>query len=262
MSQPYQDLDAAIEERRRMRARRRRLLHLRRTLIILVAAALLALVIATPFWIINGVRHRADQSDGEVTPTTTATTATPTTAPTKPVAAVTDEQTVQLTDEVDAAYAVLLDMTDGRVVAEKNADQTHAPASITKVLTLLTAVENIDDLDTEYTMSWKVIDPAYKAGANTTGLESGETVRLEDLLRTAPRAGSSSGGDGDTTLLLLGHPVHGSSAVVGLADLVVHTGVIQDTFGRCGLASIDMSHDANIAIFFEGILSGHALAPL
>ena len=165
-----------------MRARRRRLLHLRRALIVCVALALLALIIATPIWIINGVRHRADQSDGEVTPTTTATTATPTTAPTKPVAAVTDEQTVQLTDEVDAKYAVLLDMTDGRVVAEKNADQTHAPASITKVLTLLTAVENMEDLNTPYTMSWKVIDPAYKAGANTTGLESGETVRLEDLL--------------------------------------------------------------------------------
>lgn len=181
MSQPYQDLDAAIEERRRMRARRRRLLHLRRALIVCVALILLALMIATPIWIINGVRNRADQSEGAAEPTTTTTPA-PTSAPTKPLAAVTDEQTVQLTDQVDAEYVVLLDMTDGRVVAAKNPDQTHAPASITKVLTLLTAVENIDDLNTPYTMSWKVIDPAYKVGANTTGLESGETVRLEDLL--------------------------------------------------------------------------------
>ena len=58
MREPYQDLDAAIEERRRRRAHRRRMLYLRRTLLVVCAALLLALVIATPFWIIDGLRSR------------------------------------------------------------------------------------------------------------------------------------------------------------------------------------------------------------
>jgi hypothetical protein len=52
-----ENLDAAIERRRQMRARRRRLLYLRRALILLVAAALLALMIATPIWIVRGIRN-------------------------------------------------------------------------------------------------------------------------------------------------------------------------------------------------------------
>ena len=68
---------------------------------------------------------------------------------------------------------------------------------------------------------------------------------------TAPEAGGSSGLDGDTTFLLLRHEVHGGGAVVGLADLVVLTGVEQNTLGSGGLAGIDVGHDADIADVVE-----------
>lgn len=179
MREPYQDLDAAIEERRRMRARRRRLLYLRRTLIILVAVALLALVIATPFWIINAVRDsRRPKVEDTPVPTTTATIPTPT----KPPIPAVDEQTTVLGSEVNGEYAVLLDITDGRVVAAKNANMPANPASITKVMTLLVAVESIADLNEEYTMSWTIINPLVAQGASITGLETGESVPLRDLL--------------------------------------------------------------------------------
>ncbi len=56
-----------------------------------------------------------------------------------------------------------------------------------------------------------------------------------------PETGHRSGGDGDPPLLLLLHPVRRRGAVVGLTDLVVHTGVEKDSLGRGGLAGIDVA---------------------
>ena len=61
-----------------------------------------------------------------------------------------------------------------------------------------------------------------------------------------PFARRSRRRDGDAPLLLLGHPVHHSSAVVHFADLVRAARVIQDALGRGGLAGIDVSHDADV----------------
>ncbi len=63
---------------------------------------------------------------------------------------------------------------------------------------------------------------------------------------TIPRAGGSGGGNGDTSLLLLLHPVHGGGAIMGLTDLVVDACIIQDSFGGGGLTGIDMRHDADV----------------
>ena len=66
-----------------------------------------------------------------------------------------------------------------------------------------------------------------------------------------PETRGCSGGDGDTALLLLRHPVHGRSAVVNFTDLVRDTRVKQDAFGRRGLTGIDVSHDADVANLVE-----------
>ena len=180
MRDSFEDLDTALERRRRMRARRRRLLYLRRTLLIVAMAAIAALVVATPIWIINAVRsHGSDVSVDDPAPSASPTTTT--TAPPPRFPAV-DGDTISLEGKVDGTYAVLLDMTDGCVVAAKNADTAANPASITKVMTLLVAVEHIENLYDEYTMSYTIINPLWEQGASITGLESGETVTLNDLL--------------------------------------------------------------------------------
>ncbi len=84
------------------------------------------------------------------------------------------------------------------------------------------------------------------------------TRGVDDVQAAAlPEAGGSGGGDGNTTLLLLRHPVHGSGTVVSLADLVVLTGVEQNTLGGSGFAGIDVRHDAEVSGIFQGILSRH-----
>lgn len=170
---------------RRMRLRRRRRLYIRRALVLLCAALIVALLIAIPIWIVRAVRDADNDSLFGKTKQPAKST-----APIggqeipdeeRPVPVV-GQNTVLLGSEVSSAYVVLLDMTDNRIVAAKNADVQHPPASITKVMTLLVAVEKIPDLDAEYTMSWKIINPPYQQGANVTGLLTDETVRLEDLL--------------------------------------------------------------------------------
>ena len=75
-------------------------------------------------------------------------------------------------------------------------------------------------------------------------------------LRVAPVAGGSSGSDGDTTLLLLNHPVHGSAAIMNFADLVVDTGVVQNTLGSSSFTSINVGHNADISRHLKRNFSG------
>ena len=85
-------------------------------------------------------------------------------------------------------------------------------------------------------------------------------ARLGELVLAAfPIAGGSRGGDGDTTLLLLLHPVHGGSTLVRLTQLVVHARVVQNTLCGRGLACIDVCHDADISCVFQCNLSRHTV---
>ena len=61
-----------------------------------------------------------------------------------------------------------------------------------------------------------------------------------------PEAGGCGGGNGDAALLFLFHPVHGSGAVVHLAELVRLARIIQDTLRRRGFAGVDVRHDADV----------------
>src|SRR5690606_1390212 len=63
--------------------------------------------------------------------------------------------------------------------------------------------------------------------------------------------------DRDAALLLLLHPVHRRGAVVHLADLVALAGVEQDALRRRRLAGVDVRHDAEVAVAFDGGRAGH-----
>ena len=80
---------------------------------------------------------------------------------------------------------------------------------------------------------------------------------IDDVdLVVVPETGHSSGGNGDTALLLLLHPVGGSATIVSLADLAVNTRVVQDALSRSRLTSIDVRHDADVADLVEVLLYG------
>jgi len=87
-----------------------------------------------------------------------------------------------------ADYAILLDMTTGRVLFEKNADQQMPPASMSKMMTAYMLFERLRDgsltLDDTFTVSvnaWR--KGGAKSGSSTMFLEPGKKARVEDLIR-------------------------------------------------------------------------------
>ena len=72
-----------------------------------------------------------------------------------------------------------------------------------------------------------------------------------------PETGGRSGGDGNPSLLLLRHPVHGGIAVVGFTDFMVYTRVKQNTLSGCRFTGVDVRHNTNISCFFKRYLSRH-----
>ena len=89
----------------------------------------------------------------------------------------------RLPDTFPSRCAVLLDAQSGIILAEKNADTVISPASMTKVLTVLVAAEQITeaDLDETFTMTIDITDYCYVNGCSVVGLMVDETVSVREL---------------------------------------------------------------------------------
>lgn len=70
----------------------------------------------------------------------------------------------------------------GAVLGEENADASIYPASLTKMMTVLLAAENFDDLDASVTLDEELFSPLWAANASLAGFEPGEVVTVRDLL--------------------------------------------------------------------------------
>lgn len=82
--------------------------------------------------------------------------------------------------EIYGKAAILMDADTGAILYEKNAHETMYPASITKIMTGLLAVENCA-LDEPVTYSADVVN-SIPYDASRYGLSAGETVTLKDSL--------------------------------------------------------------------------------
>ena len=79
-------------------------------------------------------------------------------------------------------HAILLDAQTGQVLARKRADEKVAPASLTKMMTALLAIEAEPDLETPVTLPEDIFPALYVADASLAGFVPGETVTVRDLL--------------------------------------------------------------------------------
>lgn len=82
--------------------------------------------------------------------------------------------------DITAKAYILIEMKTGQVLAEKNADERRSPASTTKIMTALVALENAD-LDDEMTASANAIN-SVPYDYVTAGIKVGETLKFKDLL--------------------------------------------------------------------------------
>ena len=72
--------------------------------------------------------------------------------------------------------AILIDLDTGEVLAQRNPSQIIYPASLTKMMTVLVALENIEDTSASVTLSPDIFPPLYEEGASMAGFEPGETA--------------------------------------------------------------------------------------
>ena len=79
-------------------------------------------------------------------------------------------------------HAILLDAQSGQVLARKRANEQTAPASLTKMMTVLLAIETLPDLDEPVTLPEEIFPALYGADASMAGFVPGETVTVRDLL--------------------------------------------------------------------------------
>ena len=92
-------------------------------------------------------------------------------------AEITSEQTIDISS--DCTY-ILMDMKNGQVIAERDADKKMHPASTTKIMTAIIALEN-GDLDHIMTVSKDALD--IRDGESNIGIMPGEkNLTLENLL--------------------------------------------------------------------------------
>lgn len=97
--------------------------------------------------------------------------------------------------DVISTNAVLVDEGTDTVVAAKGARTRIIPASMTKVLTVLVAAENIPEekLDDTFTMTREITDYAYVNDCSSVGFLDGEKVPVRDLFYgTAMQSGGDA----------------------------------------------------------------------
>ncbi len=93
-----------------------------------------------------------------------------------------DYQDLSADTNLSSNNIAVVDVTDHKLIAGKNADVRMYPASMTKVMTLIVAVENLEDLKQTHTYTTEELDPLYREGASMAGFVNDEVVTAEDML--------------------------------------------------------------------------------
>lgn len=131
--------------------------------------------------------------------------------------------------DLDCKAAILMDMSTGTVLYESNADEQLAPASVTKIMSLLLIMEAIDArkiaLDDTVTCS----EHAMSKGGSQIWLEVGETMTVDQLLK-AIAVGSAN----DATAAMAEHIAGSEEGFVQMMNSrAAELGMINTNFVNC-----------------------------
>lgn len=95
---------------------------------------------------------------------------------------VSEHYTEIVSEDVMSPYIALLDVENGQVIAGRAYNEKIYPASMTKVMTLIVAVENIKDYNQTYALTYELIDPLVRDQASRAGFDPEEQVTVMDYL--------------------------------------------------------------------------------
>jgi D-alanyl-D-alanine carboxypeptidase (penicillin-binding protein 5/6) len=84
---------------------------------------------------------------------------------------------------VEAKSAILMEATSGKIIYEKNSNEKFAPASVTKIMTMLLAMEAIDSGNIKFSDKITCSENAKKMGGSTMLLDTGEVRTVEEIIK-------------------------------------------------------------------------------
>ncbi|MBD5159091.1 MAG: D-alanyl-D-alanine carboxypeptidase [Ruminococcus sp.] len=85
-------------------------------------------------------------------------------------------------NEYDLGYAILMNADTNEIVAGYNESSPMFPASLTKIMALVVAVENIENLSDKITITEDMVYPMAELDAVLAGFQPDETPAVEDAL--------------------------------------------------------------------------------
>ena len=83
---------------------------------------------------------------------------------------------------VNSSNVILMDAKSGKIIGNLNGEERIYPASMTKIMTAIVALETFSDLDRKITLSEDIFYVLNGQDATQAGFQPGETVRAIDLL--------------------------------------------------------------------------------
>lgn len=90
--------------------------------------------------------------------------------------------TIVSSDRLNSPNVILVRLKDSAVLMQKNSREKIYPASLTKIMTAIVAIENMPDLQEKIKLSGSMFKNLYKDDASMAGFKPGEQVRAIDLL--------------------------------------------------------------------------------
>lgn len=111
-----------------------------------------------------------------------------------------------------AKSAILVDNLSGKILYEKNADEKLAPASMTKLASMLIVMEAIDNGNLKLEDKVTISEEAANMGGSQVFLQAGEVYTVHDLLKSVAIA------SGNDAVVALSEKVGGS--VSGFVDMI------------------------------------------
>ncbi|MDU3801551.1 D-alanyl-D-alanine carboxypeptidase family protein [Paraclostridium bifermentans] len=94
-----------------------------------------------------------------------------------------DDKKANTSMELSSKSAILMDVGSGQILFEKNSHEKLPPASVTKVMTMLLAVEALDSGKIKLDDQVQISERASEMGGSQIFLEPGETQKVDDLLK-------------------------------------------------------------------------------
>ncbi|MDF2892404.1 MAG: D-alanyl-D-alanine carboxypeptidase [Clostridia bacterium] len=85
-------------------------------------------------------------------------------------------------DKLNSPNVILIRLKDHTILLHKNSEERIYPASLTKMMTAIVAIENLSDLKGKIKLNNSAFQGLYEADASMAGFQPGEQVRAIDLL--------------------------------------------------------------------------------